>query len=214
MMAMARHFQDLRPDMVRFDLLPQTARFGKGWTVACSTQPLPLLQTPRMRAPFGCREGPKLSLALAVAGPDGAAFESWYRDLEAYVIDLVEARCMAWFDSSCDAASIRDTFYSILQHDDMCPNLLLLNLMLPTRGSSVVLANVFGPDGCPTTHASICPNDEVACHIELEGLWFANHRWGLRWRLTDVKTYGAAAGGSQGATAPDSGFAFLPDDDD
>ncbi|WIA16452.1 hypothetical protein OEZ85_013137 [Tetradesmus obliquus] len=206
-----RRFDEIHAETdVCFDFLPQTAKFGKGWVVACSSDPLPLLQTPKMRAPGGCLETvayqqsatasrPKLSLALAV---EDERFRAWYEGLEEHVIRLVEQRCHKWFGKHANEVqpSVRDAFFSCMRPDDMRPQ-HVLTFSVPTRGDAV-LVNFFAADGSTIPHTSVLKHHEVACHIELEGLWFANLRWGLRWRLTDVKTYGA------GSTGAPSDFAF------
>ncbi|WIA10876.1 hypothetical protein OEZ85_011042 [Tetradesmus obliquus] len=212
-----RRFDEIDAETdVCFDFLPQTAKFGKGWVVACSSDPLPLLQTPKMRAPGGCLETvayqqsatasrPKLSLALAV---EDERFRAWYEGLEEHVIRLVEQRCHKWFGKHANEVqpSVRDAFFSCMRPDDMRPQ-HVLTFSVPTRGDAV-LVNFFAADGSTIPHTSVLKHHEVACRIELEGLWFANLRWGLRWRLTDVKTYGA------GSTGAPSDFAFVQDSDD
>ncbi|KAF6252696.1 hypothetical protein COO60DRAFT_1463561 [Scenedesmus sp. NREL 46B-D3] len=194
------------------------ATFGTGWVVARNGEPESLLlQTPKMRAPFGCIETsygrggkPKLSIALAV--PASSAFMAWYEALEEHTVACVEQKCEEWFGKPCSEVqpSVREAFCAGLkQHDGTGEALLYLNV--PTRGSAV-LANFFDASGVPDAHTSMERNHELACHIELEGLWFANQRWGMRWRLCSVKMYSDATAAAFATTT--NGFAFVADDGD
>ena len=51
------------------------------------------------------------------------------------------------------------------------------------------------------------PHASATCLLELQGAWVSAARWGLRWRVTQVKM--AEAGGA----APVAAFAFVADDE-
>jgi hypothetical protein len=127
-------------------------------------------------------------MQLAV-GDDNAAFLEWYYALEHHIIALVEERCNAWFGMACDAVEppIREAFVSNLAADDLLP-VTCLALTVPCRGQQV-LASVYDKQGGMMSWRDVQCNQEVACVVELEGLWFSNQRWGIRWVLTDVKCY-------------------------
>lgn len=201
---------------VEFALLPQSTVFGRGYSVQCVGEPLKI-QTPHMRLPHGCSDGDgrideqrlRIVLPLLV---DDANFLGWYEGLEAHIIDVAESKCIDWFGlPAIDVKpSLRDSFFSCIANDDLSPD-LLLTLNAKVRGKEIQTA-FFDSENVPCSHRELGKNTVVACCLELEGIWFANHRWGLRWLLNAVKSYGTATTGQ--ASAESSGFAFLSDDDD
>lgn len=205
-------FDEIQASDVTFTDLPKTATFGKGWVVAPAQSWL--LQTPKLCAPYGCirsayhnsSDAGKAKLSLALAIPEDTEFRTWYVGLEEHLIHTVEDKCIKWFGKhSCEVQpSVRDAFYTCLKPDDLRSD-LMLTLSIPTRGSEV-LTNIYAADGRPVTHEAITKNQQVACHIEFDGIWFANQRWGLRWKLCSIKCYGVEP--------DDSGYAFIADNDD
>lgn len=208
----ASRYDEVHPPRdVCFEHLPQTARFGNGWVVQCSGG-LPLIQTPRMPAPYGCvassypqGEGTRTKLALKIAVTD-AGFLAWYQALERYVAGVVESKSKDWFgkDSAEVEPSFQDALSSCLAMEDTSP-LAMLTLAVPTRAGEV-LTHFYAADGSPMDHSKLEHGKAVACQIELEGLWFANQRWGLRWRLCSVKCYEDAT-----PLGPAWDFAFVSD---
>lgn len=227
---MVKRYDELDPATdFRWDWMPQTPRFGKGWVVACSSNPLPMLQTPRLLAPYGCVEqqrhsssttshsAPKLCLMLAVPREtSGAGFGAWYQQLEQHIMSVVENKCPDWFgrEAAEVVPSIRDSFYSCMQPDDYDDSMLLFTMHVPTRAGEV-LTNFYAADGSLLpSHSSIEKGCEVACQLEFEGLWFANERWGLRWNLQHVKNYGVAATAAAAAAAHATECLMVMTDDD
>ncbi|WIA15737.1 hypothetical protein OEZ85_002354 [Tetradesmus obliquus] len=174
-----------------------------------------VIQTPKMLAPFGVAElsqagdtrKPWLSLALQV--PADSEFRQWYVSLENHVRQVASTRSEEWFGQVAASPNLEEAFCSCMRESlDGCHG-LLLNLTVPVRRGECMTA-FFLKDGTPATREAVTRQQEVACQLQLEGLWFKNGRWGISWELKAVKCYGAVAQSAEEV----GGFGFVSDDED
>jgi hypothetical protein len=183
--------------------VPMTGSYGSGQVVEVRSKGRKVtIQTPKLEV-LGCKawyfsdqETPKRFLALR-ATPE---FAAWMRSIEEAVVAAAHedpVRSALWFGGGAqDAATVKGWFCETLKDDD------IVRFTVPFR-SGEATAGLFDAENRPVRFDDAPQTGMAAALIDLEGIWFSNRRFGLRWKLHQVKFYNDAV--------PNK-FAFMEDD--
>lgn len=118
---------------------------------------------------------------------------TWCQAVERRVLDEAIKNATAWFGVPVDPALVQTWFSSGLK--DGCQ----MRLNVPFRGDDACVA-FFDKDKNPIEFEYVPQAGVAALLMELDGVWFRNKRFGLSWKLVQVRHYSNT-----------HKYAFLPD---
>lgn len=183
-----RRFSDVDPKLLTF-ADPTSGSFGGGQFVTVgigSDMTHVVIQTPRFQLEgcyawrFSESDAAKHYLVLRVDG----AFAKWIEDIEQQVVTQATTHSVDWFGRVYDRATITSWFTETLKGDDR----RLLRLLVPFRGSDCQVA-FFNAQGQQIDVDDVPQEGSAATLLEMDGVWFQNRKFGIRWKLSQVKCY-------------------------
>jgi hypothetical protein len=108
----------------------------------------------------------------------------WTRAIETRVLDVAQSRSKEWFGTVVDPSVIASWFVPSIKEANM-------RLSIPFRGDECQVA-FFDAKKNPVEFDQVPANSLASVILELDGLWFRNKRFGLSWKLVQVKHYDAS----------------------
>ena len=180
-----------------------------------------LLQTPKMRAPFGIatdKTNPfKKSLDLSFQGIESSPSIKSFRDLieniDTMVIDYAMKNCKTFFKKELSREIVSDYYYSGIklskkeQYSDTFKFKLLFLKPNPEKNlpNGKFLTTFWDPKGGEQPETYIDKGDSVTALIKPQMLWVANRSFGVTWVCTQLRVH---------KQVKVSGYAFKKTDDD
>jgi hypothetical protein len=180
-----------------------------------------LLQTPKMRAPFGIstdKTNPfKKSLDISFQGMETSASIKSFRELvekiDQLTIDYAMKNCKTFFKKELTREIVTDYYYSGIklskkeQYSDTFKFKLLFLKPNPEKNfpNGKYLTTFWSPKGEEQTDSYVDKGDSVTALIKPNMLWVANRSFGITWVCTQVRVH---------KQSKSSGYAFKKIDDD
>lgn len=163
---------------------PSTGSFGAGQFIKLKSKIV--LQTPRVET-LGC-----YAWQLDASSPARQYFVfrcpdnmiEWMRALETHVLEEASRQSKEWFGTVVDPSVIASWFVPSIKEASM-------RLSIPFRGDECQVA-FFDAKKNPVEFDQVPVNSLASVILELDGLWFRNKRFGLSWKLSQVKHYDAS----------------------
>jgi len=169
-------------DAKTLEFLPPTVgSFGAGQFVRLKTKIV--VQTPRVET-IGC-----YAWQMDASSPAKQYFVfrcpdkmiEWTRAIEARVLEEASSRSKEWFGTVVDPSVIASWFVPSIKEANM-------RLNIPFRGEECQVA-FFDAKKNPVEFDQVPANSLASVILELDGLWFRNKRFGMSWKLSQVKHY-------------------------
>lgn len=160
---------------------PCTGSFGSGQFVRLSDKIV--VQTPRVET-VGC-----YAWQLDASNPPKQYFVfrcpdkmiEWVSSIEAKVLEEASAKSKEWFGNSVDPSVIASWFVPSIKEANM-------RLSIPFRGGECQVP-FFDARKNPVEYDQVPANSLASVILELDGVWFRNKRFGMSWKLGQVKHY-------------------------
>lgn len=168
-----------------------------------------LYQTPRVRVlrvsswQQPDAEGKTKEYIHVVGAPE---FMTWWASFEQKMLVSSVAHWDAWFASEFEAGTSQFVSSLSMPECDDTPSRLVAKLPLAPRAKTGLFD---GSGNAVDTAYSELVGCTVAMILRVDGLWFMNGRFGLRYEVMELKSYTAPK--TDGAKTNE--FAFVPDDD-
>lgn len=177
--------EDVLPTSIQFKK-PGNSSFGGGQFIATRLEGERKIcvQTPRVES-MGCHawqfdSGSQPRRYFVFRCPPKLA--TWCQAIEQRVLDEAAKNSEAWFGIPVDPTVVATWFSSTLK--DGC----LMRLTVPFRGDDSTVA-FFDGDRNPIEYEEVPPEGVAAVLLELDGVWFRNKRFGVSWKLLQVRHY-------------------------
>jgi hypothetical protein len=180
-----------------------------------------LLQTPKMRAPFGIstdKTNPfKKSLDISFQGMENSASIKSFRELvekiDQLTIDYAMKNCKTFFKKELTREIVTDYYYSGIklskkeQYSDTFKFKLLFLKPNPEKNfpNGKYLTTFWSPKGEEQNESYVDKGDSVTALIKPQMLWVANRSFGITWVCTQVRVH---------KQVKSSGYAFKKIEDD
>ncbi len=180
-----------------------------------------LLQTPKMKTPFGIstdKTNPfKKALDVSFQGSDTSASIKSFRELvegvDKMVIDYAMKNCKTFFKKELSREIVTDYYYSGIklskkeQYSDTFKMKLLFLKPNPEKNlpNGKYLTTFWNPKGAEQNESYLDKGDSVKCLLKPQMLWVANRMFGVTWVCTQICVH---------KQAKTSGFAFKKTADD
>jgi len=161
-----------------------------------------LLQTPKMRAPFGIstdKTNPfKKALDISFQGMDGnpamKEFRTFIEKVDAMTIDYALKNSKTFFKKELTRDVISEYYYSGIkiskkeQYSDTFKFKILFLKPNPDKGypNGKYITSFWSPTGEEHNDSSLDKGDYVKCLIKPQMLWVANRSFGVTWVCTQV----------------------------
>ena len=168
------------PSKLEFEK-PGTGSFGAGQFIRLSSKIV--VQTPRVET-VGC-----YAWQLDATSPAKQYFVfrcpdkmiEWVSSIETRVLEEAEKRSKEWFGTVVDPSVIASWLVPSIKEANM-------RLSIPFRGDECQVS-FFDAKKNPVEYDQVPVNSLASVILELDGLWFRNKRFGLSWKLFQVKHY-------------------------
>jgi hypothetical protein len=180
-----------------------------------------LLQTPKMRAPFGIatdKTNPfKKSLDLSFQEMESSssikAFRKLVESIDELTIDYAMKNCKTFFKKELTREILTDYYYSGIklskkeQYSDTFKMKLLYLKPNPEKNlpNGKYLTTFWSPKGEEQNENYLDKGDSVVCLLKPQMLWVANRSFGITWVCTQLRVH---------KQVKMSGYAFKKTDDD
>ena len=180
-----------------------------------------LLQTPKMRAPFGLstdKTNPfKKSLDISFQGIDGSKsikeFRTLIENIDTMVIDYALKNSKTFFKKELSREVLAEYYYSGIkiskkeQYSDTFKFKILFMKPNPERGhpDGRYLTTFWDQKGAEQTHVYLDKGDSTTCLIKPQMLWVTNRSFGVTWVCTQLRVH---------KQVRVSGYAFKKTDDE
>jgi len=180
-----------------------------------------LIQTPKMRAPFGIstdKTNPfKKSLDLSFQGIDTSSsmksFRTLIEDVDKMVIDYAMKNCKTFFKKELTREIVSDYYYSGIklskkeQYSDTFKMKLLFLKPNPEKNlpNGKYLTTFWNNKGDEQNDTYLDKGDSVTCLLKPQMLWVANRSFGITWVCTQLRVH---------KQVKVTGYAFKKTDDD
>ena len=164
-----------------------------------------LLQTPKMRAPFGIstdKTNPfKKSLDVSFQGIENSSSIKAFRDLiekmDQMVIDYAMNNCKTFFKKELSREIVSDYYYSGIklskkeQYSDTFKFKLLFLKPNPEKNlpNGKFLTTFWSPKGDEQNDTYLDKGDSVTALIKPQMLWVANRSFGVTWVCTQLRVH-------------------------
>ena len=164
-----------------------------------------LLQTPKMRAPFGIstdKTNPfKKSLDVSFQGIENSGSIKAFRDLiekmDQMVIDYAMNNCKTFFKKELSREIVSDYYYSGIklskkeQYSDTFKFKLLFLKPNPEKNlpNGKFLTTFWSPKGDEQNDTYLDKGDSVTALIKPQMLWVANRSFGVTWVCTQLRVH-------------------------
>lgn len=168
---------------------PTPGGYGSGQFIAIRAKDSRVsVQTPKMQC-GGCYSwrfgdsgdaAPKRFLTVRVT--DG--FGNWIRSIESKILESAEENAAEWFGTAVDKDTIASWFCDTLKGDDLAT----MRLTVPFRGDECQ-AGLFNSKNELIECDDVPQTGDAVLLLDLEGLWFQNRRFGIRWKLNQAKFF-------------------------
>lgn len=125
------------------------------------------------------------------------AFREKIQALEEYLVDIIKKNKDEWFPGK----DISETFLDV----GLVPSFnkdKLRNVKLDKD------LKLFNSSKNEIENSELKPNDEVKCIFQLSGVWFTTSRWGVEWKVLQIKTM------KKNNINTDIGYMFPDEDED
>jgi len=180
-----------------------------------------LIQTPKMRAPFGIstdKTNPfKKALDLSFQGTESSsgmkAFRGLIEGVDKMVIDYAMKNCITFFKKELSREIVSDYYYSGIklskkeQYSDTFKMKLLFLKPNPEKNlpNGKYLTTFWNNKGEEQPDTYLDKGDSVTCLLKPQMLWVANRSFGITWVCTQLRVH---------KQVKVSGYAFKKTDDD
>jgi hypothetical protein len=164
-----------------------------------------LIQTPKMRAPFGIstdKTNPfKKLLDISFQGSEGSSsmksFRSLVEDVDAFAIDYAMKNCKTFFKKDLSREIVADYYCSGIkisskeQYSDTFRMRLLFLKPNPERNmpNGKYLTTFWNNKGEEQTDTHLDKGDSVMCLIKPQSLWVGNKGFGVTWVCTQIRVH-------------------------
>jgi hypothetical protein len=160
---------------------PTPGSFGAGQFVRLKTRAV--VQTPRVET-VGCYAWQLDATSQAkqyfvFRCPDKMI--EWVQAIEQRLLEEAKSRSKEWFGTIVDPSVIASWFVPSIKEANM-------RLSIPFRGEECQVA-FFDAKKNPVEFDQVPVNSLASVILELDGAWFRNKRFGLSWKLSQVKHY-------------------------
>lgn len=145
------------------------------------------IQTPRCPLPFGVSTyADKMSMVLSVE--EDPTFAAMLEAADRHVVTAIAENYPAWFGKEITEDAVRDVFTSNIRQQSTW------RLALPIYGQRSQV-DFFNPEKEEIAVDALRRGCEVRALVELTGLWFVDHRVGIKWKPVQVMVYPGAEEG-------------------
>ena len=164
-----------------------------------------LLQTPKMRAPFGIgtdKTNPfKRTLDVSFQGQDQSesvkSFRNIIEKLDAYTIEYAAKNCETFFKKKLATDVLKEYYSSNIkiskkeQYSDTFRFRLLFLKPNPEKNlpNGKFLTTFWNPKGEEQNDSYLDKGDSVTCLLKPQMLWVANKGFGISWVATQVRVH-------------------------
>jgi hypothetical protein len=164
-----------------------------------------LIQTPRMRAPFGIstdktnpfKKSVDVSFQGADVNPSIKAFRDLVEKLDQVAIDYAVANSKTFFKKDYTREIIAEYYYSNIKiskkekYSDTFKSKLLFLKPNPEKNlpDGKYLTTFWDPKGAEQTYAYFDAQDSVTALVKPQMLWVANRSFGITWVCTQLRVH-------------------------